>query len=51
MLNKQTNTSLFQVAKNAVQNKRGSIYVKWVCIILFLVILVAFMISFITAIE
>lgn len=51
MLNKQTNTSLFQAAKDAVQNKRGSIYVKWVCIILFLVILVAFMISFITAVD
>lgn len=51
MLNKQTNTSLFQAAKNAIQNKRGSIYVKWVCIILFLVILVAFMISFITAVD
>ena len=41
----------FQALRAAVQNKRGSVYVKWVCIILFLIILVAFMISFITAVD
>lgn len=51
MSKNQTEITPFRSIQATIQNKRASTYVKWVCIILFLIILVAFMMSFMIAVD
>lgn len=38
-------------ARSALKNKRALSYIEWVCVILFFIILMAFVLSFVTAID